>query len=178
MVAPGLELRQFQLADAEAVFGAADRNRAYLREWLPWVDRTTSAEDVRSFIEGGMEQWHAGLGPNTAILLDGVIVGSLGAHRFNLADRNCSIGYWIDAVYQGKGIITRCTASMLDYLFAEVGMHRVEIRCGTGNHRSCAVPQRLGFTREGVLREAEWVNDRWVDLVLWGLLNREWPARR
>jgi len=56
-------------------------------------------------------------------------------------------------------------------------MHRVEIRCGTGNHRSCAVPERLGFTREGVLREAQWVSGRWVDLVVWGMLEQEWKGR-
>jgi ribosomal-protein-serine acetyltransferase len=63
---------------------------------------------------------------------------------------------------------------MLDYLFDELGLHRVEIRCGTGNTRSCAIPERLGFTREGVLRQGEWVNDRWVDLVVWGMLEVEW----
>jgi len=65
---------------------------------------------------------------------------------------------------------------MLDYLFEELGLHRVEIRCGTGNTRSCAIPERLGFTREGLLREAEWVNDRWLDLLVWGMLEVEWRA--
>jgi ribosomal-protein-serine acetyltransferase len=63
-------------------------------------------------------------------------------------------------------------------LFDEVELHRVTIQCGTGNHRSCAIPERLGFSREGVLREAEWVNDRWVDLVVWGMLASDWRSRR
>ena len=67
---------------------------------------------------------------------------------------------------------------MLDHIFDELGLHRVEIRCGTGNLRSCAIPERLGFTREGVVREAEWVNDRWVDLVVWGILEEDWRRRR
>jgi ribosomal-protein-serine acetyltransferase len=65
---------------------------------------------------------------------------------------------------------------MLDYLFEELGLHRVEIRCGTGNTRSCAIPERLGFTREGLLREAEWVNDRWLDLAVWGMTAEQWRA--
>ena len=60
------------------------------------------------------------------------------------------------------------------YLFDDLALHRVTIQCGTGNQRSCAIPQRLGFTREGVMREAEWVNDRWVDLVVWGMLSPDW----
>lgn len=178
VVSPGLELRQFEPADAGALFAAADRNRAYLREWLPWVDRTSSADDIQRFIAGSLEQSQAGRGPNNAILLDGAIVGCMGVHPYDLENRNCSIGYWLDAGQQGKGIVTRCAAAFLDYLFDEAQMHRIEIRCGTGNHRSCAIPQRLGFTREGVLCEAEWVNDRWIDLVVWGLLDREWKERR
>ena len=53
----------------------------------------------------------------------------------------------------GAGIITRCCASLLDYLFDDLRLHRVEIRCGTGNTRSCAIPRTLGFLREGVLRK-------------------------
>ena len=177
-VAPGLVIRQFRMADADAVFAVADRNRAYLREWLPWVDRTRSAADIRDFIAGALEQWEAGLGPNAAICLDGDIVGAVGAHRFDLANSNGSIGYWIDAAQQGKGIITRCAASLIDYLFDAAGLHRVTIQCGTGNHKSCAIPARLGFAREGVLREAEWVNDRWVDLVVWGMLEEDWRRAR
>jgi ribosomal-protein-serine acetyltransferase len=53
----------------------------------------------------------------------------------------------------------------------------VEIRCGTGNRKSCAIPERLGFQREGVAREADWVSGRWVDLVIWSMLEDEWKKR-
>jgi ribosomal-protein-serine acetyltransferase len=176
VVSPGLELRQFQMTDAEEVFATADRNRAYLREWLPWVDRTHSAEDIRDFIAARLEQYEADQGPNAAIVLDGAIVGAVGCHPIDWLNFNCSIGYWLDAAHQGRGVITRSVAALVEYLFEEAGLHRVTIQCGTGNHRSCAIPQRLGFRREGVLREAEWVNDHWVDLVVWGMLADDWKA--
>lgn len=176
-VAPGLELRQFQLDDAEEVFAAADRNRAYLREWLPWVDKTHTPADIRDFIASRLEQFEADQGPNAAIRLDGRIVGAIGCHPIEWLHRNCSIGYWIEASCQGRGVMTRCVAALLDYLFDGLELHRVTIQCGTGNSKSCAIPERLGFTCEGVLREAEWVNDRWVDLVVWGMLADDWRAR-
>jgi len=175
---PGLELRQFAMAEAPACFAVVERNRAYLREWLPWVDRTHSVEDIRQFIARVTEQYESGLGPNAGIWLDGRFVGTVGAHPIDWNNRHCSIGYWIDAACQGRGIMTRCTASLIDYLFDETALHRVTIQCGTGNRKSCAIPERLGFTREGVLREAEWVNDRWVDLVVWGMLGRDWRRGR
>jgi len=178
IVEPGLELRQLTFSDAEPIFAVADRNRAYLREWLPWVDRTRSAFDVREFLGRISEQFEAGLGPNAGIWLAGEFVGSLGCHPIDWNNRHCSLGYWIDAACQGRGIMTRCCASLLDFLFDDTGLHRITIQCGTGNRKSCAIPQRLGFTHEGVLREAEWVNDRWVDLNVWGMLDRDWFRSR
>jgi ribosomal-protein-serine acetyltransferase len=175
-VAPGIEMKQFEPDDAEIVFAVVQRNRGHLREWLPWVDHTHSPEDIRQFISRVQAQFDANQGPNSGIWVHGVLAGNLGCHPIDWAHRSASIGYWIDAAQQGKGLITRCSLVLLDYLFDEMGLHRVEIRCGTGNTRSCAIPERLGFTREGLVREAEWVNDRWVDLVVWGMLEQDWRA--
>ena len=177
-VAPGIEIRQFRLADAVPTFAMVDRHRDYLRPWLPWVDHTHSPEDVREFISRASAQVEDGLGPQTAIWVNGDIHGSLGCHPIDWPNRNCSIGYWIDPELQGQGIVTRCCIVLLGHLFEELHLHRVEIRCGTENRRSCAIPQRLGFTLEGVAREAESVGDRWVDLAVWSILDREWRQRR
>ena len=177
-VAPDIEIKLFQPGDAEAIFALTERDRTYLREWLPWVDRTQSPADVRHFItETVLPQWRDCRGPQCGIWLDGALAGSIGCHPIDWQNRVCSLGYWIASQKQARGIVTRCTASMLDYLFDELALHRVVIQCGTGNLRSCAVPQRLGFTREGIAREAEWVGGRWVDLVVWSILDSEWSSR-
>jgi ribosomal-protein-serine acetyltransferase len=173
-IAPGIELRLFELRDAETIFKVVDRNRAYLREWLPWVDLTTSPEHIRSFIGRVRDQFDSSRGPQTGIWIDGEFAGSVGCHPIDWQNKHCSIGYWIEQGHQGKGVMTRCCSSLIDYLFRDLGLHRITVQCGTGNHRSCAIPERLGFTREGVARESEWVNDRWVDLVVWSMLAREW----
>jgi ribosomal-protein-serine acetyltransferase len=173
-VAPGIELRHFELQHAAELFAVVERNRVHLRQWLPWVDFTESADDIRRFIQRALNQNQANQGPQAAILIDGRIAGSVGCHPIDWANKHCSIGYWIDSQQQGRGLMTQCCASFLDYLFDELALHRVTIQCGTGNARSCAIPERLGFTREGVMREAEWVNDRWVDLVVWGMLEQDW----
>jgi ribosomal-protein-serine acetyltransferase len=177
IVARGIELRQFEGTDAEPLFALVERNREYLRQWLPWVDATRSADEIRLFFARATAQFEEGLGPNCGIWLDNELAGAIGCHPIERPDRSCSLGYWISAGHQGKGAITRCCRNLLDYLFGEVGLHRVEIRCGTGNLRSCAIPRRLGFSREGMLREAEWVNDRWVDLEVWSVLEQEWKTR-
>jgi ribosomal-protein-serine acetyltransferase len=177
-VAPGIQLRQFELRDADPAFEAVERNRAYLRQFLPWVDPTRSPDDIREFILRTLAQHDANQGPQCGIWIEGKFSGSFGCHPIDWANRNCSIGYWVDAARQGQGVVTRCCTAMLDWLFDEMSLHRVEIRCATANTRSCAVAERLGFTREGVSRESEWVNDRFLDLVVWGILEPEWRMRK
>ncbi len=173
-VEPGIELRQLEDRDAAALFALTERNRAYLRQWLPWVDHSHTVEDTRRFITGALSQYHSDRGPNAGIWMDGVIVGSIGCHPVDWANRSCSIGYWLESRRQGQGIITRCCTALIDYLFRDLSLHRVVIQCATGNSRSCSIPERLGFTREGVVREADWVNDRWYDLIVWSLLEQDW----
>jgi ribosomal-protein-serine acetyltransferase len=173
-VAEGIEIRSFEASEAEAVFAVVDRNREYLRQWLPWVDHTRSCADIRNFILRGQAKFQTSQAPELGIWIDGEFSGSIGCHPIDWTNRSTSIGYWIESNRQGRGVMTRCSAAMLDYLFGELKLHRVEIRCGTGNNRSCAIPERLGFTREGVLQQAEWVNDHWVDLVVWGMLEQDW----
>jgi ribosomal-protein-serine acetyltransferase len=177
-VAPGIEMKLFETNEAKALYALVERNRERLRNWLPWVDHTHSPEDIRLFILRVLDQYHSNLGPQTGIWVNGVLSGTVGCHPIDWSNRNCSIGYWVDAGHEGKGVITRSCAALLDYVFDEQGLHRAEIRCGTGNQRSCAVPERLGFNREGIARQAEWVNDRWVDLVVWGILEEEWRRLR
>jgi len=176
-VGPGLEIRLFELKDAPTVFAVVERNRAYLRQWLPWVDHTSSAEQIRNFIVRVRDQYETGRGPQAGIWFEGEFAGSVGCHPIDWPNKHCSIGYWLEEGHQGKGIMTRCCANLIDYLFHEQGLHRVTIQCGTGNGKSCAIPERLGFTREGVTREGEWVNDRWLDLMVWGMLEQEWRSR-
>jgi ribosomal-protein-serine acetyltransferase len=174
VVAPGLELRQLEERDATALYRAVECNRAYLDPWLPWVQHTHSPADVLDFIRQAAPQCAAGDEAHAAIWVDGEIVGSIGHHAIDWPNRSVAVGYWLDAGLQGRGIVTRSCHALLDYLFDEIRLHRVEIRCATGNIRSCAVPKRLGFTREGVLRHGELGSQGWLDLVVWGMLEHEW----
>ena len=181
-VAPDIELRQWELEDAEACFETAMRNRASLAEWLPWVERTHSPEDTRTYIRRVViPQRENNQGPNCGIWTGAsfrILAGGIGCHPIDWPNRSCSLGYWLDEKFRGQGVMTSCCAALLDYLFDELKLHRVTIRCATGNRASCAIPRRLGFREEGVELEAELVGGRWLDLLNWGILDREWRAKR
>lgn len=161
---------------AEEIFELVDKDRAYLREWLPWVDATQSVEDDRTFIKGTLEQFVNNRGFQVGIIYQDQFAGMIGFHAIDWANKAVDIGYWLGTDFQGKGIITRACRYLVDYAFTEYGLNRVQIRCAVENHRSRAVPERLGFKQEGVIRQGEWVNDRYLDLVVYGMLAEEWQG--
>ena len=168
-----LSLGLLEERHAETLFALTERNREHLRRWLPWVDAVQVTEDTRHFLRQALEQLARGDGFQAGIWLRGKLVGVIGLHRIKRASRATEIGYWLDAETQGQGVMTRACRAIVAYAFEELRLNRVEIFCATGNTRSCAIPERLGFTREGVLRQVEWLNGAPVDHALYAVLAGE-----
>ncbi len=162
---------------AQELFDAVDENREYLRPWMPWIASTRTVADVEAFIAGTREQIAANSGFQTAIRAGEDIVGTIGMHKMDWQNKSTSLGYWLAQKAQGQGIITKACTAYVTHAFAELGLHRVEIRCATGNTKSRGVPKRLGFTEEGIFRQAECVDGKFVDHVVYGLLATEWMAQ-
>ncbi len=159
---------------ASLLFELVDRNRKHLRTWLPWVDAMQSAQQFEQFIRGAKKREEEGAEASWLIFYNGEIAGRIGIHYINHQNKCGSIGYWLGQAFVGKGIVTRACDKVIGYGFDTLELNRIELKCGTGNEKSAAIPQRLGFIREGVLRESEWVNDRFIDLHLFSLLRSEW----
>lgn len=171
-----LSLALLQPHHAEALFRAVDENRAHLRQWLPWVDATRSPDDSRAFIRRTQQQFGANEGLQTLLVVRGEIAGMIGHNGVRWDRRAAALGYWMAEKHQGRGYMTLACRAYVKHAFGEMGLNRVEIRAATGNLRSRAIPERLGFQLEGVLRDAEWLYDRFVDHAVYGLLAREWPG--
>jgi ribosomal-protein-serine acetyltransferase len=168
------EIRLLAEQQAGQMFALTDRNRDYLREWLPWVDAARSVEDTRKFIRGSLEQFAANEGFPAGLWHRGELAGAIGFHRIDWPNQRAEIGYWISAEFQGKGIVTRAARALVDYSFGGLGLNRVEIHCAEGNRKSRAIAERLGFRQEGVLRRSALLCDRYVDMVIYGMLKEEW----
>ncbi len=177
-VSDTVKLRQLFKDDAEELTVLIDTNRTYLREWLPWLDNSRSIQDAARFIGRSIEQAEDENGLTMGIVCNGRLAGVIGQHYIDSLNRRTEIGYWIDAAHQGRGIVTGATARLTDYAFAEQDCNRVMLHCAAGNLKSRAVAERLGFVQEGILREAEWLYDHYVDLVVYSMLKRTWVLRR
>jgi len=158
------------------LYRLVDANRAYLAEWLPWAAGQSGIETHLEFIRVARRQLADDNGFQAAIL-DGVdIVGVIGFHRIDWANRSTSIGYWIGALSQGRGIVTTAVRALTAHAFEVWELNRVEIRAATGNARSAAIPLRLGFVEEGVARQSERHGDSYKDLAVYSMLAADWLA--
>jgi len=173
-----IALRIFREDDAEEFFALTMENKDYLKEWLGWLDYTKTVEDTRNNIkerlQGILET--GGYPKSVAIIYEGKIAGTIGYNEINRTSKIGIIGYWLASEFQGLGIMTKACKAFINYGFTELGLNRIQIAAATENEKSRAIPERLGFTQEGTIRQAEWVYDHYVDHVIYGLLKEEWEG--
>jgi ribosomal-protein-serine acetyltransferase len=168
-VSEDLELRVLEESDAEAVHRLVEENRASLAPWMPWA-RDQDLDRTRNFIRTSRGRFERNDGFEAALIAGGALAGCAGFPGVDWVARATSVGYWLAEEHQGRGLMTRAVQALIDHAFGEWDLHRVEIRAAAGNRRSRAIPERLGFEQEGVLREAERVGDEYQDLIVYELL--------
>jgi ribosomal-protein-serine acetyltransferase len=168
-----VRLRLLEERDAPAFYGVIERNRDYLAQWMPWAPGQTE-EGTLQFIRSTRSQLAESNGLNTAIEVDGDLGGMVGMVRLDKRNHSTELGYWLAEEHQGQGIMTAGVRAYLDYAFGSLGLRRVAIGAGTENRRSRAIPERLGFTYEGTLRQAEALGERSHDVAFYSMLADEW----
>jgi ribosomal-protein-serine acetyltransferase len=167
-------MRLLENADADELYRLIDTNRAYLARWMPFVGQTRSAADSLAFIGSARRQLAENRGMQMAIVNGERIVGVAGFHRIDWTHRSTSIGYWLAEDQQGAGTMTLAATALVDHAFAVLRLARVEIRAGVENRRSRAIPERLGFHEDGVIRAAERIGPRVIDHVVYAMTEGDW----
>ncbi len=159
---------------AESLYNLVNANRFYLREWLPWVDGMQTVANFTQYIIDTNNRAAAKTDYGYAIIIDKNIVGRIGMHHINTQNKIGEIGYWLADGWQGRGVVTKCCTALIDHGFTALGLNRIEIKCGTDNSKSMAIAEKLQFKKEGILRQAEWLNGKFIDLYLYALLKEDW----
>ena len=146
-------------------------NHDHLLPWLPWADKYSKFEDMLNFTEGQIKEFDAGKQFGYDIFYNGKLAGSIDIHDIAENNHHCDLGYWLDKKYTGKGIMTRVVQTLTDYAMKELKMHRVVIKAAPENNASVAVAERLGFTREAILRDEQYLVNRYYDSVVYAKIN-------
>jgi len=177
---PRLVLRPFRRKDTTPVHEAVRASLPELAEYLPWAvnyQRSVTAQ----FIRDSIGAWASGRAFDFAIRTlekEDRHLGNVSVWFTSRVNSIGEVGYWIRSDATGQGFGTEATARALQIAFEELSMHRVVTRVAVGNLASERIVQKLGFLKEGTLRDEVKVGHKWLDHTVWGLLDREWRYER
>ncbi|HNV60556.1 MAG TPA: GNAT family protein [Rhodoferax sp.] len=169
-----LVLRPLQERDDDALFRIFSDEKV-MRYWstLPW----TSHEPARAMIASDLAQTsrdHLRLG--IVLSQDECLIGTCTLFNVNAACRRAELGYGLGSFAWGHGYMNEALRALLDYGFRQLNLNRIEADIDPRNEGSARTLERLGFTKEGYLRERWIVGDEISDTALYGLLQREWKC--
>ncbi|UQU62484.1 GNAT family N-acetyltransferase [Couchioplanes caeruleus] len=170
-----LRLRPFEDSDQDDLF-ALHSNAGVLRFWdaPPWTERARAER----FIAVCRRMAADGSGARPAVIRasDGAFLGWCGLSRWNPDHRSASLGFCFGEAAWGHGYATEAAGALLRWAFGTLDLNRVQAECDTRNAASARVLEKLGFVREGTLREDCVVNGEVSDSWVHGLLRREWAG--
>lgn len=161
--------------DGPELWLAVNGSRGTLQRWLPWVQFHTDPAASTRFAEACSADWDQGRALRFVIRerAHRTLVGVVGLESCAQLHRSCELGYWLRREATRRGLMTEASRAALDFAFKQMGAHRVRVAAATDNHPSLAVIGRLAFRFEGIARQAEWCDGRWLDHAVFAFLSTD-----
>lgn len=177
VIEEGIELRPLQVFHTEPLYHLIKASKQHLREFLIFVDLTTKEEHTRQFVEETVLSNAKMKTFVSVIYVDNQVAGLVGFNDIDYQNKRAEIGYWLGEPYIGQGIMTKSAEKLIAYGFDALQLNRMDLKAASTNTKSRAVAERLGFKEEGIIRQAEWMHDHYLDHVHYGLLKHEYNKR-
>ena len=168
-----LILRRFRKADAPVLAAyRSDPEVARYQSWDAPFSLLRAETAVANFIasdpdKAGWFQYAIERGD------DRQLIGDVAVHLHDNLQQ-AEIGFTLAREHQRHGYATEAVSAVLDRLFRVQGLHKVAGECDARNVASASLMERLGFTREGLLRQQTFIKGEWTDDLIYGLLSSEW----
>ena len=159
-------------SDADRYQTPSESSRGELQPWLPWVPFNTDQDASHRYADASAQDWD-----NARACRFGIrdrknrrLYGVVGLEAFAHLHQSVELGYWLRTDASGHGYMTEASRAVIQWAFGVLHAHRVRVAAATDNHRSLSVIGRLGFRFEGIARQAERCNGRWLDHAVFGML--------
>jgi ribosomal-protein-serine acetyltransferase len=159
---------------AEELFSLINSSRESIGRWLSFPGFTNEVKDTKLFIEKSLTRFASNNGYWAGIWYKGQMAGSIGYLYIDWKNKKTEIGYWLGKDFEGLGLATKACSLFIENAFEELKLNKVEINVASKNVKSKAIPERLGFIKEGTIRHYEFLNGEYLDRDIYGLLKQEW----
>ena len=173
-----VQLRPIELGDVEGILEAASDQQV----WVHMSDTLLTRAAVLNYTEKAVKEREAGQSHRFVIISKetGRIIGSTTFFDISPAHKRLEIGYtWLNPNYWRTNINTNCKYLLLMYCFEQWGMHRVQIKTDHENLRSQKAIERIGATKEGVLRNHMIRKDGTTrHTVMYSVIKEDWPEMK
>lgn len=143
-----------------------------LRPWMAWAG-APSLEQTRMFTAAAEDGWDNSTGWTFTILHDEEPAGTVGLDCYQPMLDQAQIGYWIRSDLAGRGYMKEAARAVVEFAFADIGLHRLELHASADNVASVKVAESLGFQREGVARDIAKNAQGFYDCLVFGLLRSD-----
>jgi ribosomal-protein-serine acetyltransferase len=161
------------LAHAPALSALIEGNKTFLETYLPKVAGLAQRDAASAHLQhvltarahGELFEWH--------IFRDQQLCGAIRLTDIDTANRKAAVAYYLGAEFQGNGLATTSVRAVIGYAFEHLQLNRIELRCTSENLPSQRIAKRLGFTWEGMLRQAELLRGEFADHFVYSLLRQE-----
>lgn len=172
-----VRLRCYEPGDAPAMSATILRNHEHLIPWMPWaVKDQHTVPFCLNLIREFRGKYDLGMDFPMAIFdqRDGSYIGGTGLHP-RVGEGAYEIGYWMDREHTGQGFATHVATALTKVAFDYEGVHRMNIHMQVGNVASEHIPLRLGYHREGRLRQRLTLSEnQYADIFYYSLLREEY----
>ncbi|MFT8322320.1 MAG: GNAT family N-acetyltransferase [Bacillus sp. (in: firmicutes)] len=149
-----LYIRPCLPGDGKEVYESMQRSKKELQKWMPFANQAQTMDGVEENIRKAYAKFILKEDIRLHIYLkkNNTFIGSTGLHSIDWEVRSFEIGYWCDTSFTGNGYIQESTKTLISFARETLEAKRIEIRCDALNHNSRAIPEKLGFTLDGILQ--------------------------
>ncbi|WP_312092404.1 GNAT family N-acetyltransferase [Niallia sp.] len=149
-----LIIRPCMPGDGKDVFESIQRSKAAFKPWMTFANQEQSLEEVEAGVRESYAKYILREDIRLHIYLKDTneFIGSTGLHSIDWKVRVFEIGYWCDSAHTGKGYITESTKALIKLAMETLQANRIEIRVDSTNTKSRAIPEKLGFALDGILK--------------------------
>lgn len=177
ILTPRLLLRPLQPGDGKNINDGIKESLEELKIYMPWAQEVPPLEASEEVARSSAAKWLMRDDLTMAMFerATGDYLGGTGLHRINWNARTFEIGYWLRSTKSGRGYVTESANALTQLCFKHLKANRVDIRCDTRNTKSTAIAERLGFEKEGVLRNYQMSADGKfpIDMVIYARINMD-----
>ena len=166
-----IKLKLMHRNDAREMFLVTKRNKDFLKQWLKWASNVKSERDSLQKILSDQKGFSENNSLELGIFKSGKFIGRIGFR--SITGIQAEIGYWLDHSENGQGIITKSCKALIRHTFRETNIHRIIIKMDTENVPSRKIPERLGFTCEGVERASVLLRGEYRNSYVYSLLKTD-----